>query len=231
MEKGKKVWVAVLLLLGIVACEDILEVPDISNDEVTVLAPIEGANVLTNTVRFNWNPLQEATAYRVQIAEPDFENTVQILLDSTVVEDSLGLVVTQLELDMFNGSYSWRVRGENSGYETPYTTNSFTVSGEEDLDLTPPNTPQLVAPANGSAQDETEVNFSWTREDISGTAERDSIYIYSDENLQNLTTKALGANKGYTVNLTSDTYYWLVRAFDAAGNESDASSTFNFTIN
>lgn len=228
--KKKLLLVSVIALTVLWSCEDILEVPDISNQTVPILAPGEGSVLNTNAVGFNWQTIDDATTYRVQIATPNFENTTQIMLDSIITEDTLGRVNTRIDQNLFNGNYAWRVKALNSDYETVYTLSNFQVDGDENLDITPPNTPQLVTPANGASQTEASVSFSWTREDIPGTAERDSIFIFSDENLQSLTTKALGANKTYTANVAAGTFYWVVRAYDAAGNESDASSTFNFTI-
>ncbi|MEO9510718.1 MAG: hypothetical protein ABJN84_03245 [Flavobacteriaceae bacterium] len=222
------VFVVALTILW--SCEDILEVPDISDQTVPILAPSEGTILSTNAVGFNWQTINDATSYRVQLASPDFENTAQIVMDSIITEDSLGIANTRLDQSLLNGSYAWRVKAFNSDYETAYTLSNFLVDGDENLDIIPPNTPQLVAPANGVSQTETSVNFSWTREDVPGTAERDIIFIYSDENLESLTTEALGANKAYTANLASGTFYWVVQAYDAAGNESDVSTTFTFTI-
>lgn len=221
----------IMVLLVVWSCEDILEVPDISNQTVPILAPVEGSVLNINAVGFNWQTIADATTYRVQIATPNFENTTQILLDSIITEDTLGRVNTRIDQNLLNGNYTWRVKALNSDYETAYTLSNFLVDGDENLDITPPNTPQLVTPANGASQTEASVSFSWTREDVPGTAERDSIFIFSDESLQSLTTKALGANKAYTANVASGTFYWVVRAYDAAGNESDVSTTFNFTIN
>ncbi|WP_139063653.1 hypothetical protein [Flagellimonas eckloniae] len=229
--KKKLLLISIIAMTMIWSCEDILEVPDISNQTVPILAPAEGSVLNINAVGFNWQTIADATTYRVQIASPDFENTVQIVMDSIITEDSLGIVNTRLDQSLLNGSYAWRVKAFNSDYETGYTLSNFLVDGDENLDITPPNTPQLVTPANGASQTEASVNFSWTREDVPGTAERDSIFIFSDESLQSLTTKALGANKAYTTNVASGTFYWVVRAYDAAGNESDVSTTFNFTIN
>ncbi|TXN36128.1 hypothetical protein FVB32_16350 [Flagellimonas hymeniacidonis] len=227
----KRILTICIVLMVVWGCEDILEVPDISNQTVPILAPGEGSILNTNAVGFNWQTIDDATTYRVQIATPDFENTTQIMLDSIITEDTLGRVNTRIDQNLFNGNYAWRVKALNSDYETVYTLRNFQVDGDENLDITPPNTPQLVTPANGASQTEASVNFSWTREDVPGTAERDSIFIFSDENLQNLTTKALGANKAFTANVAAGTFYWIVRAYDAAGNESEVSSTFNFTIN
>jgi len=216
--------------MGLLSCEDILEVPDISEQSVNLLAPSDGTVLDDNAVSLHWENLAEATGYSIQVASPNFENAAQIVLDSLVEMDTLGYVPTHIDQSLFNGSYEWRVKAFNSGFETPYSSNTFQVNGNEDLDLTPPNTPSLISPDNGSDTGNTEVDFTWNREDVPGTAERDSIYIYSDQDLQFLVTKDEGSNKVYSTSLTTGTYYWFVKAFDAAGNESADSDTFNFTI-
>ena len=73
-------YIGVLLLFGIMicSCEDILEVPDISNQQIQILAPTNGAAILANKVNFNWNPIEEATGYQIEVAHPNFENATQI---------------------------------------------------------------------------------------------------------------------------------------------------------
>lgn len=231
MRRIKYIALFSVLILGGIACEDILEVEDISGNQVRVLAPTEGSVLNQNRINFNWETINGATAYSVQIATPNFENAAQILLDSTVVLDTLGNVSTQIQRVLLNGNYQWRVSAFNSGFGTPYTANSFSVQGDTEVDMTPPNTPSLVAPVNNMILNDASVNFSWTRTDVPGTAERDSIYIYTDEALQNLQIKGLGANKTFTTTLAANTYYWVVQAFDTAGNESPDSNVFQFTVN
>ncbi|WP_394748234.1 fibronectin type III domain-containing protein [Spongiimicrobium salis] len=231
MKFFKYTFLVLSALLWMVSCDDILEVEDISGQSVNVLAPTNGSVVSRNMVDFNWQAVSEATGYTVQIATPSFENATQILLDSTIAVDTLGNVRTQIRQTLLNGNYEWRVNAFNSGFGTPYTLNAFSVAGDDNVDVTPPNAPSLVAPTNNVVLTETTVNFSWTRVDVPGTAERDSIYIYTDEALQNLQLKGLGANKSFTTTLQADSYYWVVQAFDAAGNESADSNVFQFTVN
>ena len=230
MHSKKKIFL-LLSLFVVFACDDILEVPDISNEEISVLAPLDGTTINDNQVNFNWNALEDADGYRVQVATPSFDNAAQFILDSLFVQDSLGALNTNMRLSLLNGTYQWRIKGVNSGYETAFATNGFMINGDPNADLTPPNTPNLLSPANNSTQTETAVNFSWAREDISGSAELDSIYIYTDEALQDLNLKGLGANKSFDATLEANTYYWLVQAFDAAGNKSEDSTVFTLTIN
>ncbi|MGJ8734630.1 MAG: hypothetical protein ACSHW4_15850, partial [Cellulophaga sp.] len=104
------------------------------------------------------------------------------------------------------------------------------VNGDEDLDITPPEKPSLSSPVDNDNLTNTSVNFKWTRENVSGTTEIDSIYIYADQELKTIKRKDIGANKGYNATLEEGIYYWNVKAYDDAGNKSDVSSTFSFTI-
>ena len=235
MRKALSLFYAYMILLGIslssISCEEIIEEPDITEETVSILAPLEGSMVDNNTVSLNWEEVIDTRAYTVQVASPSFAEAVQLALDSTLVRDTLGFLPTKVETTLLNGNYQWRVRAENASFLTAYTTASFVVNGDEDIDLIAPNTPIPVSPPDGTTQTETAVAFSWSRQDISGSAELDSIYIYTDQALQNLQLKDLGANKAYNTTLESNTYYWRIRAFDTAGNSSDFSEVYELTIN
>ena len=121
-------YLAALALIGLgVACEDIVEIPDISNQQVALLAPRDQTVVLDSAVTFNWVEVSDAEAYIIQLATPNFENAAQILLDSTVVIDST-FVGARASRKLSNGDYQWRVKAVNSGYETQYSTSTFTVN-------------------------------------------------------------------------------------------------------
>jgi len=230
--KTVQIWLLGLLLLNMSACEEILEEEDISFTTIQLLAPLEGSFLEENQVNLNWESARGVTAYQIQLATPAFSNANQVLLDSIIVQDTMGVLLPNLNrITLANGNYQWRVRGLNSGFVTPYSSATFTISGSDAIDTTPPNIPTLVLPAMGALGAEGTVSFSWTREDSFGSAERDSIFIFTDEALQSLTVKGLGANKTFTVSLEANTYYWVVQAFDAAGNSSAPSSTFTFTLN
>lgn len=111
------------MLLGFItfySCDETIFEQDISEKAITVLAPTGGTSVITGTVSFNWNKLQDSIRYQVQIATPDFIDAAQIVTDTITAKTSY---VINLEVDQ----YQWRVRAINSTYETPYTTTSFTV--------------------------------------------------------------------------------------------------------
>ena len=110
----------IALLVLLVSCEDILEVEDISNKTVIVLAPSDTSTLNITDINFSWDSVEDAEHYKLQIASPNFESANQIVLDTTITATSFNQT---LEL----GNYEWRIRAENSGFETNYTTQSFTI--------------------------------------------------------------------------------------------------------
>jgi len=140
-----------LVLLPILcSCEDILEVPDISEQEVVLLAPSDGTVLDVNIVNLNWKAVDEAEEYKVQVATPNFDNASQLVLDSIVKMDSLGYVSTQLHQNFMNGSYQWRVKAFNSGFETPYTVSGFQIMNNEDMDAEYPDLAEFSILGNKS---------------------------------------------------------------------------------
>ncbi|MBC9794704.1 hypothetical protein [Sinomicrobium weinanense] len=310
---------AVLLGIAFTGCDDIAEVPDISDKEVVLIAPTDEATVKGNAVTFTWQPVEDAESYILQVATPDFPNASQVVIDHTIERDtSDNVLATSYSKEMLPRAYEWRVKAVNSGYETPFSTNAFIltegdafsdntvvlnspennlvtneaeialswgvieeatgyrvqildagesvvqeeevtepslditfeeggftwqVRAEKDaestlytsrellIDLTVPNTPELTAPVDESTTSETEITFTWSRENISGSAEYDKISVYSDESLETLVTEEEVNNKTFTATLEEGTYYWNVKSFDRAGNEGELSSAFSFTIN
>jgi len=117
----KKYIYTFLLITTIVSCSDIIEVPDISNNNVNLVAPSNNATLTLTSLTLSWDDVEDAENYQVQIAQPDFENILQLVKDSTLTGNSFSV---DLEVST---SYQWRVRAKNSSSTTPYTTYSFTL--------------------------------------------------------------------------------------------------------
>ena len=116
----KKTVIFLLFFLGLMACDDIFEVTDISNNTVELLAPSDNVTLDTSALLFSWTALEDAESYHLQVAVPTFNDATQIIVDT--LTSTLNYSTT---LD--NNTYQWRVRAENSGYQTNYTTQNFTV--------------------------------------------------------------------------------------------------------
>jgi hypothetical protein len=88
---------------------------------MTVIAPVDGAEVNTSTINFNWENLEGATSYNIQVAEPSFEQANQIILDTITGQTSFSSEIPV-------GNYQWRIRGQNNSYQTSYSTQDLTVT-------------------------------------------------------------------------------------------------------
>lgn len=186
---------------------------DFQSNTVVLNAPINNLITKTALQNLSWQSIIGATSYQVQVY--DSNNTV--ISDQTTTATNVNYTFTE-------GNYFWRVRAINATQQTLYSSRSVLI------DTTAPNTAVLSSPANTSLLTNTNVNFQWDRVPITGSVEKDSIYIYSDTALLVLKLKN-EATTPFTSNLNTGTYYWFIKSFDQAGNVSNKSSVFNFTIN
>ena len=136
-----------LILLGTaISCDDVLE-EDITNDLITVVAPLDGTVVSGNSVQFLWNSLDGADDYAVQVY-----NQGTVVVDSVVSGPPFTMILN-------SDSYQWRVKGQNFAYETPFSfPQEFEVESSDDL------TNQLVSLTSPTADFYTNVNtliFNW----------------------------------------------------------------------
>lgn len=109
------------------SCEDLLEVPDISNESVQLLAPSDSTVVVQTSVIFTWDEVYEATQYHIQVAAPSFENAAQIVVDTLIVIDS-AYAGPSLKRTLVDSDYEWRVKAMNSDYATEFSLNGFSVN-------------------------------------------------------------------------------------------------------
>jgi len=117
--KFSKTIFTVFVILILAACNEVV-IDDLSDKEVVLRAPVDGFSSNDGMLSFWWDEVDQATEYRIQIAEPDFTNTNRLIIDSTVSS-------TQLALNIPTGTYQWQVRAQNSAFATSYTNSSFTV--------------------------------------------------------------------------------------------------------
>lgn len=186
---------------------------DFQNNTIVLNTPTNNLITKTPLQSLSWQAIIGATNYQLQI----YDSNSTIKLDET-------LTATSYDYTFPEGSFSWRVRATNGEKQTLYTSRTILV------DKTSPNTPTLVIPVNASTTSNTTISFQWNRAAISGSAEKDSIYIYTNSAQTVLQLKA-EATSPYSSTLTTGTYYWVVKAFDAADNTSAKSTMFSFTIN
>ena len=180
-----------------ISCEEILLETDISDKNVVLLAPADNAQFNSTSVTFTWNPVEDATKYRIQIAKPTFANATEIIVNTEITETSF---TQQLNV----GTYEWRVSALNSSYSTPYVTRKVTVVSNDDFSS---NVVVLNNPVNNLITKTVSQNLSWSCV-IGATAYQLQIFDNSSTLVldQNVTTTS------YNYSFAEGSFTWKVRA-------------------
>ncbi len=190
----------VSILLG---CAEIIGVPDISRDQIQILAPSENAILETSEVTFSWEELEFAEQYQIQVATPNFETADQIVLN-TMVGDSTQ-VVSSINTNLSEGTYQWRVRGLNSGFQTAYTTQSFSITMTNQFSE---QTVVLLSPEDALETAETSLPLEWEAVE-EAIVYRVMIIDLSDDSVF---FEQATMETNITVDFVTGNYQWQVRA-------------------
>ncbi|HBI00703.1 MAG TPA: Ig-like domain-containing protein [Flavobacterium sp.] len=186
-----------ILLVTCFSCEEILLESDISDQTVTLVAPSNNATFTSTGITFSWEPVEDADEYRVQIARPNFENPLEIVVDELTAET---FSTQQLNI----GTYQWRVKAVNSAYETAYTTRTINVISNDDFQN---NTVVLLSPSNNLITNISAQNLSW--QPVIGAVSY-QLQVNNASNVLVLDQTLTSSNYNYT--FADGNFQWRVRA-------------------
>ena len=131
-------------------CNEILTVQNISQEEVEILSPSDHATLDKLPFTLAWIGIEEASHYRLQIFTPSIDQSERILVDS--------ILTNQFYTDSISvDAIEWRVRAENSSYQSQYSSRKFTL---EFPSITNDRI-TLIAPKEGAKQYDFNMLFSW----------------------------------------------------------------------
>lgn len=192
----------------------------LASQNVQITTPLSnGYATSSSSVSFAWNAVSGASLYRVDILNSTTGTSTITLTTST----------TAYTAALPQGSYEFKVRAENSVSFTPWASRTFSV------DQTAPTVPQLISPATNSfyATPPATLQFDWSND---ATAYSDTLWIATDSTFASgvlIQQMLLSSQSNYTWTgaQANTTYFWRVRSADAAGNRSNYSSVFRFTVN
>lgn len=203
----------VIIFLACTSCEDILE-EDITNDIINPISPTEGTVIESNVVNFQWNALDGADNYRVQL----FDNNQVIVLDSLVSQ-------TNLSYPIGSGNFKWRVRGENFGYQSTY---SLPISFSAILSTNLATQQVLLSsPSNTFYTNTNSINLAWQDLTSADTYSVEVINITNGSTIvyQQSALTATFLNLSNTVFSSDGEYLWKVKAVNATSETPFASRT------
>ncbi len=189
----------------------ILSSPDLSGQTVLLISPANALITNTATQVYKWDTLSNADGYRFQVTN----SSNALMADYYLTTDSFPLTLS-------DGTYTWKVRAENSFSNSPYTSRTITI------DLTAPTTPVGVTPADADTS-ANPVGITWTH-DVSAAG--DSVFISTDTLFANpAITLFYTTTPSYNfTGVTGQKYFWRIKSGDAAGNWSGYSTTKKFWV-
>jgi hypothetical protein len=182
-----------------------------------LVAPPNGATLVSINPTLDWNPSANADTYNVQMSDdPGFSNL--IVNQTGIVATSLG--VTGLANEE---TYYWRVSATNTAGTGDWSEVwSFTTIPAV------PTAPGLASPANGATGQPTTLLLAWHP---AQGAESYQVQLALEQNFLNIVGEDSGlVDTARQINglLNNTTYYWHVRGSNVAGS-GDWSETWNFT--
>jgi hypothetical protein len=199
-----------LAIIVCTGCSDII-VPDISDDQVQLVAPADGLATNVQSHKFFWEPFEDAEEYNLRIVSPSFDSTLTIFLDSTIEGNQVDLVLPY-------GSYEWNIIALNSAYSSACCqTFRLTIQNDSSANLSN-QTILLSAPSDQFNTNDPTINFQW--QPLSG-AETYLLQVGTPD-FSTLSLEKELAMPSYNHTVSNDGQYgWRVRAV----NESSLTMT------
>lgn len=161
--------VLIFMVVVTAGCSTFFE-EDISDQTVKLLSPANGISTDISSQTFCWERIEGASEYRFQLVTPSFDSTEALLMD-TLLLDTLGSS-NKINVTLYPSNFEWRVRAENSGWQTKWTTGKFQIYSTTDLTRQRIN---LLAP--GLMANTTNTGFQW---DALYNADNYSFVVYKE---------------------------------------------------
>jgi len=208
----------ILLALCLCNCEDILE-EDISDKTVSINFPGDGQEIISNVVNFQWNEIDGADDYRIQV----YENSQNIVLDSLVGSNTFSYPLAA-------GSYQWRVRGENFAYKTAYSFPvSFTLVETDDLTN---QQVQLTSPSSSFYTNNAATTFLWSAINVAQYYNFQLVNVTNGNSIVYQQEQITGTSLSLTASTINQDaqYQWKVLAVNTDNDTQTQYSTRTFYI-
>ncbi len=170
-----------------------------------LIAPEDGAGSLPTTVLLDWQAVENADEYVVEVdTTAEFAAPVFRLTVSEAAVELMGLGNER--------TYFWRVRGRSNG-ETGEWSNTWAFTTIVAL----PAPPQLATPEDGDTSVSVDVELVWNS---AARADRYEVVVASDSTFKSIVADSALADTSFTAAPLENNvrYYWRVRGINSAGS-------------
>ncbi|GET24702.1 hypothetical protein [Prolixibacter sp. NT017] len=187
------------LLVAMAGCDSFFE-DDISNRTVELVSPADQVETDILTQTFYWDVVKGASSYRLQIVTPSFANAENLVLDTLVTDN-------KYTYSLFPAEFEWRVRAENSVYQSGWSSSHLTIYSSDDLTR---QKVQLVSPHDAKITNSTDISFVW---DALYNADNYQIAIYKGSwEGETVVAPVSVDGTSYEGTLSEGTFFWGVQA-------------------
>ncbi len=198
---------------------------DATTPPVPVLAsPSNGKAITDSTPWVDWSDVTDPSGVHYQIQVDDDSGFGSPEFSRTWINSSSCVVTTELA----DGTYYWKVRVVDGAGNA----GAWTAARSVVVDTTAPCLPVLSSPKDGRAITDSTPWVDWS-DATDATAVHYQIQVGNDAEFTSLAFTRTWVNASscvVTTELVPGTYYWRVRAVDAAGNTSAWTGAWTFTI-
>jgi hypothetical protein len=201
--------------------------PSPSSDTPTVpslLSPANGAYTKDSTPFLDWSTVTGASAVHYQLQVDNNADFSSPAVNSSSVSSSSYTVTTALA----NGTYYWRVRA----VDVAGNASAWTSARYFRVDTVAPPVPSLISPANGAHTKDSTPFLDWSTVTDASPVH----YMLQVDNHADFSSLVFGSSSvsssshTLTAALANGTYYWRVKAVDAAGNASAWTASRYFVV-
>ncbi|MDD2987148.1 hypothetical protein [Flavobacterium sp.] len=203
----------------------VIESDNLTNQQVILLSPNVNYYNATSII-FNWQSINVADTYNFEL--------VNVTNGQVVVHQAEGLTTNSISLNSTvlsdDAEYTWKVKALNSlPSATQFASRNFYI------DRINPNQPVNTFPSNNSSQNTAQtITFTWSIPTDTGVIQSAIAYVIEFSNDANFSsvfqTSNAPTNSFQQIFQSSGDYYWRIKAIDKAGNTSNYSNPFKFTI-
>ena len=192
----------------------ITDAEDFEARDVQLISPKNNFVSRQRTHTLEWQAVTDTQNYRIQLLDTD----AQVIKDTVTTE-------TSVPVEFPEAVTTWQVRAETDTQNTLYARRNLTV------DATPPLFAQLLTPDDESTINVSPVSFTWSRNNTEDSTEKDSLFVYTDEQRTELVTAVEAVSPQELTLDSGKTYFWLIISYDEAGNRTESETPFQFNLN
>jgi len=185
------------------------------------ISPADNDRINDNTPTFRWSAAVGAVKYELWVDDDPTFASPEILENTSEVTHTPALIEA-----LTGENYSWKVRA----YDADNNATDWSPTWKFTIDTVPPSAPSSTSPENEAMENDLTQIFTWTQPepDVTYWIQIDDEAGFSEpyvhENWQI-------TDNSYTFAFSKNgTYYWRVRARDAAYNWSPWSENYELTI-